>query len=94
MHTSRFHRPTDSSPTGRQHSGAFGTAVMVFLAVLLAGKALWAIMVPLLAPAAGALPWSTAALAALLVATAVLFVIHPRSHRRRAMCETTDASEV
>ncbi len=93
MHTSRFHRSAGSRLSERQHSGAFGTAVLVFLTVLLAGKALWTIMVPLLTPAAAALPWSTAALVALLVAAMVFFVVHPRSHQRQAARHTSDVSE-
>ena len=93
MHANRFHRSADSSSTKRQHSGAFGTAVLVFLTTLLAGKAVWALLVPLLAPAAAALPWSTAALVAFLVAVVAFFVCHPRDHQSRTTRHAADASE-
>ncbi len=69
------------------HDGGFGSAIGAFVATLLIAKLAWGWLVPVLfagALASGAisasLPWSAAALIAVLVAAVVFFIRHPRRH--------------
>lgn len=74
----------------RNHGGAFGNAVSVFVAVTLGAKLAWAWLVPSLAQGAvrqglisGSLPWTSALLLGLVVAGVAFFLRHPRRHEAR-----------
>jgi hypothetical protein len=75
-----------------QHSGAFGSAVLAFMATALLFKLAWWLLAPAVLAGAvergaisASLSWGIAALVGAILGTLVFFARHPRRHQHTAL---------